>query len=211
MATRRKRLTHFIEFMSNLLPFVLQLASPLADRLLVDAVRELARTHHAPPWAREDFSILDATRYLQRACSQHEQGAGSTYLLTAATGRLLGAVRSANRDWAHGSFQAECWVRPTEHRNGYALQALQLLAHREYRIGMRRLEVMLPADNIAGVQLSLKLGARQEGRLLNRLLLAGQRYDALVLGVWLPQLLQPPVAANPGQNYDQSETLQAQG
>ncbi|MEU6603398.1 GNAT family N-acetyltransferase [Streptomyces flaveolus] len=107
------------------------------------------------------------------------------------TGELVGAVGPNHADPRAGWFELGITIGADYRRSGYAKEALLLVmrfmfAERRYH----KCEARIFAYNEASLAVSRRLGFIEEGRLRDRVFLAGQHRDVVVMGMLAPEFAQ---------------------
>lgn len=108
-------------------------------------------------------------------------------------GRLRGFYRTSRHGGraAHVAYLATLAVAPELHGSGFARQMIEAVIERLHREGVRRIELMVEADNLRGQAFYRKLGFEQEGILRAAYKRAGE--DGYVDELYFARLL-PPLA-----------------
>ena len=71
------------------------------------------------------------------------------------------------------------WVRTSCHGQGIAGRAAKLVARFAFEhLGLIRVEIVIAVDNQASLRVAEKIGAHDEGILLNRMVVGKSIYDA---------------------------------
>ena len=161
---------------------------------LAEAARESsALTEPWLPWCHPNYSEEEArswneARSLGFELDADEPGAEYQFAVEdAADGRFLGGIGLDSIRRPHGVANLGYWVRSSATGRGVATAAVRQLASWAFaRTGLARLELLIPETNAASLRVAAKVGARREGLLRARLLIAGRRHDA-----WLHALVRP--------------------
>lgn len=153
---------------------------------LAAAVAELAAHSSGQRlwWAANHYGRADATRFVHRALRDRAASQGDVWALQSGTS-VLGLFSLKHLDWVHGCAQVGYWLRPRAQGQGLATAGLKALAQQARARGLVRLEFMISSDNAASQAVARRCGAIEEGRLRNRLLVQGNRCDAVLFGWWL--------------------------
>jgi ribosomal-protein-serine acetyltransferase len=162
-------------------PFVLQDAPELYA-----AVREsLGQLCGWMTWCRPDYSIEDSRAFILNSRRAWESGEAYSFaIIDLADGKFLGSVGLNHVTRTHNFANVGYWVRSTRTRCGVASTALRLAAWFGLReLAFERLELLVPTGNIASQRVAQKAGAKFEGLLRNRLVLAGLRHDAAIYSI----------------------------
>jgi RimJ/RimL family protein N-acetyltransferase len=96
-------------------------------------------------------------------------------------GTVLGSVALNQINRSHGFANVGYWVRQSRTRNGVASAATLLVARFGLgRLGLNRLEMLVPTDNVPSQRVAQKAGAKFEGVFRRRLMLGDKVCDAAV-------------------------------
>jgi RimJ/RimL family protein N-acetyltransferase len=154
----------------------------------VDAVYEAVResiNEVAPwmPWCHPDYS-RDETSAFIRSLADAGDADGQEYgfaIVDAKTGAMLGGVGLNQINRIHKMCNLGYWVRTSRTKSGVAAAAARLIARFGFRkLGLQRLEIVAAVGNHASQRAAEKAGAVREGVLRKRLLIHGQRHDAVL-------------------------------
>ena len=159
----------------------------LADApLLYAAVRETCdELCRWMTWCRPDYSPADSHSFILRSAQdwQHDLA----YFFAAVDqrdGTLLGSVGISQINRRHQLANLGYWVRSSSTRQGVATQATHLAAHFALqKLGLNRIEILVPADNLPSQRVAQKTGAEFEGVLRKRLILQQGQADALLYSI----------------------------
>jgi ribosomal-protein-serine acetyltransferase len=150
---------------------------------LFDAVRESANEICTwMVWCRPDYSLADSASFISSCNADWKQGRRYSFVIfDPSDGFFLGSVGLSGICPAHKFANVGYWVRTGMTRRGVASAALRLAARFAFeRIGLQRLEIVMPAENRASVRVAEKAGADFEGVMRDRLVLGGKAHDALL-------------------------------
>jgi ribosomal-protein-serine acetyltransferase len=128
--------------------------------LVLSLVRE-SLDHLRPwmPWARSDYSLADATGYLQLAETQWAEATAFQYLIVA-NGTPAGSAGLMARIGA-GGLEIGYWVHPDHTGQGVATAAAAALTEAALQLpGIDRVEIHHDAANLASERVPVKLGYR---------------------------------------------------
>jgi RimJ/RimL family protein N-acetyltransferase len=82
-----------------------------------------------------------------------------------------------------------CWVRSDCRRRGHGISTMRHLAEYGFKLlGMKRLQIVVDAENFPGQELAVKSGAVNEATLRNRLHLRGESRKALMFSLLSPEV-----------------------
>lgn len=131
-------------------------------------------------WCRKDYSRADALAFvLESGRSWDKRERFYFAIVDAGDGRFLGSVGLSDVNPPHGVCNAGYWVRKSAGGRGAATTAVQLAARFAFEtLRLNRIEFLIAESNIASQKVAQKAGAKFEGLLRQRLILAGRRYDA---------------------------------
>ena len=163
--------------------------------LLFDAVRESVNDLCAfMTWCRPDYSLEDSGSFIAKCDSDWEKGEQYNFaIVDMKDGTLLGSVGLNRIDRAHNFANIGYWVRRTRTRRGVATAATRLIARFGLKeLGFHRLEILIPVNNMASQRIAQKAGAKFEGILRNRLILANKLHDAFLFSLTSGDLIPPP-------------------
>ncbi|WP_371479925.1 GNAT family N-acetyltransferase [Kitasatospora sp. NBC_00315] len=145
----------------------------------VDALR--------PPRSAEGYRVWSAER-------AKAEPAGDCFMLgieELRSGRLVGALSTADADPRTGRFHYGIGIGAEHHRKGYAADAVVLLLR--YMFGERRYhkcEAGVYGYNEASLALHRRLGFVEEGRLRDHEFFAGRHHDLVVMGMTAQEFAQ---------------------
>ncbi len=148
---------------------------------LFDAVRESLDDLCAfLTWCRPDYRLEESRDFIAKSDSAWEKGEEYNFAIVDATGEtLLGGVGLNRIDRVHNFANLGYWVRRSSARRGVATSATRLIAKFGLmEIGFNRLEILVAEHNPASQRVAVKAGAKFEGILRNRLVLAGRPHSA---------------------------------
>ncbi len=164
------------------------------------AVRESIRELSAwMAWCHAGYSLTEARAFVSDcAAAWHRDERYSFVIFDRKDGAFLGSVGLSCVNRAHRFANLGYWVRTSRAAQG-AASAATLLAARFglEELGLQRLELVVPVDNVASQRVAEKVGAKQEGILRNRIILRGKSHDAVLYSLVAEDLAEPP-AAQPG-------------
>jgi len=162
---------------------------PADAPLLYEAVREsIAHVNRWMLWCRPDYSLADSLRFIEQDAAAWDNEVRHSFVIhDSLRGTFLGSVGLSAIDKLHQFANLGYWVRTRWTNRGVASAAVTLAAQFAFReLGMQRLELLVPVENVASLHVAKKVGAKHEGILRNRLLLHGKRHDAVLLSL-IPQ------------------------
>jgi ribosomal-protein-serine acetyltransferase len=155
-------------------PFHLDDAPPLYC-----AVREsLKELKPWMSWATADYSEQTARDYIAIARTRWEEHTFYAFAILRA-GELLGACTLSSIHSIYRFCNLGYWVRTSCHGQGIAGRAAKLAACFAFqRLGLIRVEIVIAVGNQASIRVAQKIGAHDEGVLLNRIVVGKSIYDA---------------------------------
>ena len=129
-------------------------------------------------WARDTYTELTAREYITIARARGEEHAYYGFAITRA-GELLGGCTLSSIHPIYHFCNLGYWVRTSCHGHGIAGRAAKLAARFAFEyLGLIRVEIVIAAGNQASIRVAEKIGAHQEGILLNRMVVGKSIYDA---------------------------------
>ena len=129
-------------------------------------------------WAVDGYNERTAREYITIARARWEE---HTYYALAVTRRdeLLGACTLSSIHSLYRFCNLGYWVRTSCHGQGIAGRAAKLAARFAIEhLGLLRVEIVIAAGNQASIRVAEKIGAHEEGVLLNRIVVGKSIYDA---------------------------------
>lgn len=137
------------------------------------------------PFAHENYAIWESEMWIQRHPKDWKQGVAYNFgIFDAANGSYLGGCGLNDVDIPNRRANLGYWVRTTKSRHGVAPAAALLLADWGFReIGLKRIEILVAAENHKSLRVAEKVGAVREGLLHNRLILDGVSHDAVIFSL----------------------------
>jgi RimJ/RimL family protein N-acetyltransferase len=129
-------------------------------------------------WAIDGYSQRTAREYITVARARWEE---HTYYALAVTRRdeLLGACTLSSIHSLYRFCNLGYWVRTSCHGQGIAGRAAKLAARFAIEhLGLIRVEIVIAAGNQASIRVAEKIGAHEEGILLNRIVVGKSIYNA---------------------------------
>lgn len=136
-------------------------------------------------WCRADFSLSQAETFVSQCGRAWARGEHYSFaIVDAQDGNFLGSVGLNQLNHAHKLGNVGYWVRNAAARRGIATIATRaVVAFGLTELGLNRLEFLIPAVNVASQRVAQKIGAKFEGLLRHRLMIAGQCHDAALYAV----------------------------
>ncbi len=131
-------------------------------------------------WATERYTVDVARDYI--AVSRAEWSRGGLYafaLTNAETNQIIGGCGLSHFHPIYKFCNLGYWVRTSRHGNGYAGRAAKLAAKFAFeKADAIRAEIVIAVGNEASRRVAEKIGAHDEGILLNRMTVREKIYDA---------------------------------
>jgi len=162
---------------------------------LFDAVRESLDDLCAfLTWCHPDYRLEESREFIAKNDSAWEKGEEYNFAIVDATGEvLLGGVGLNRIDRVHNFANLGYWVRRSCEGRGVATSATRLIAKFGLmEIGFSRLEILVAEHNLASQRVAVKAGAKFEGILRNRLVLAGRPHNASIYSLIAADLTGDP-------------------
>ncbi|MGO9642893.1 MAG: GNAT family N-acetyltransferase [Candidatus Acidiferrales bacterium] len=150
---------------------------------LFNAVREsLDELCAFMTWCHPDYSLEDSRDFIARSVSDWEKGEQYNFaIIDLSDESLLGSIGLNRIDRVHMSANIGYWVRRSHTRHGVATAATRLIVGFGLKeLGFHRLELLVSDHNVASRRVVEKVGAKSEGVLRKRLVLANRLHDAFV-------------------------------
>jgi RimJ/RimL family protein N-acetyltransferase len=149
-----------------------------SEKLYCAVKASLAELKPWMSWAMEGYSQQTAADYIAIARARWEE---HTYYALAITreDEILGACTLSSLHPIYRFCNLGYWVRTSSRGQGVAGRAAKLAARfaMEY-LGLIRVEIVIAMGNQASIRVAEKIGAHDEGILLNRIIVGKSIYDA---------------------------------
>jgi RimJ/RimL family protein N-acetyltransferase len=180
--------------------------------LLFEAARESLNELRAyMSWCGPDYSLEDSRAFIAQCDSAWKKGEQYNFaIFDAQDDTLLGSVGLNHVDRVNRCANIGYWVRRTRTRHGVATAATRLIAVFGLgKLGLHRLEILVPSNNPASQRVAKKAGAQFEGVLRNKLMLANEPHDAVLYSVTPEDLIAPatPLVAKAATVAPDASTL----
>ena len=131
-------------------------------------------------WATDEYSERTAREYISIARARWEEHTFYAFAIRRGDD-LLGACTLSSIHPIYHFCNLGYWVRTSCHGQGIAGRAAKLAARFAFeRLGLIRVEIVIAPGNRASQRVAEKIGAHQEGILLNRMVVGKSIYDALM-------------------------------
>jgi ribosomal-protein-serine acetyltransferase len=155
-----------------------------AQRLYEAARESIFAMQPWMPWCHPAYSIEDSRQWVASKPDDWDSGRAKDFVISDAEGRFLGACGLNQFNTVHRFANLGYWVRLSARGNRVAAQAVRLLADWAFReTDLDRLEIVAAVGNVASQRVARRAGAIQEGLLRQRLVMNGQRYDAVMFSI----------------------------
>ena len=129
-------------------------------------------------WATESYNELTAREYITIARARWEEGTFYGFAITRED-EILGACTLSSIHPIYHFCNLGYWVRTSYHGQGIAGRAAKLVARFGFEnLGLIRVEIVIAVRNQASIRVAEKIGAHDEGILLNRMVIGKSIYDA---------------------------------
>ena len=127
-------------------------------------------------WATDSYSELTAREYISIARARWNEG---TFYALARNEEILGACTLSSIHSIYHFCNLGYWVRTSHRGQGIAGHAAKLAARFAMEsLGLIRVEIVIAVENQASLRVAEKIGAHDEGILLNRMVIGKSIYDA---------------------------------
>jgi ribosomal-protein-serine acetyltransferase len=164
-------------------PISIRRFRPVDTPFLFNAVRESFNELCAfTTWCHPNYSLEDSRAFIARCDSNWEKGDQYNFAIFDVNDEsLLGSIGLNRIDRTHNFANIGYWVRRSHARRGVATVATRLIAGFGLKeLGFYRLEILVPDHNLASQRVAQKAGAKFEGVLRKKLVLADGSHDAFV-------------------------------
>jgi RimJ/RimL family protein N-acetyltransferase len=152
----------------------------LSDSLLLyEAVHEsLKELKPWMSWATNAYTEITAKEYVTIARARWEEHTFYAFAITR-DDDILGACTLSSLHPIYRFCNLGYWVRTSCHGQGIAGRAAKLVARFAFeQLGLIRVEIVVGIGNQASIRVAEKIGAHNEGILLNRMVVGKSIYDA---------------------------------
>lgn len=141
-------------------------------------------------WCRADFSLAHAEAFVAQSARAWAHGEQYSFaIVDARDNTFLGSVGLNHLEHAHKFANVGYWVRNMAAGRGVATVAVQQVA--AFGLGelkLNRLEFLIPTINVASQRVAQKVGAKFEGVLRRRLMIAERSHDAAMYSLTRDEL-----------------------
>jgi ribosomal-protein-serine acetyltransferase len=129
-------------------------------------------------WATDTYTELTAREYITIARARWNEGTFYAFAITRAD-EILGACTLSSIHPIYHFCNLGYWVCTSCHGQGIAGRAAKLVACFAFEnLGLIRVEIVVAVENQASLRVAEKIGAHDEGILLNRMVVGKSVYDA---------------------------------
>jgi RimJ/RimL family protein N-acetyltransferase len=129
-------------------------------------------------WATDRYTELSAREYISIAGARWEEQTFYGFAITCAE-EILGACTLSSIHPIYHFCNLGYWVRTSLRGRGIAGRAAKLAARFAFEeLGLIRVEIVIGVNNHASLRVAEKIGAHDEGLLLNRMVVGRSIYDA---------------------------------
>lgn len=152
----------------------------------VDGPYEAARESIADllpwmPWCHPDYARTETMTWVGARAAAWETKTDFSFAIESAAGAILGGCGLNRIENDTGTANLGYWVRSSATRRGVATRAADLVRDWAFaNTELYRLEIMAAVGNIGSQRVADKVGAVREGILRQRLVVRGQRHDAVI-------------------------------
>ncbi len=136
-------------------------------------------------WANNSYSSETALNFITLARAYWTSGVMYAFAITdTQTGEFLGGCSLSHIHPIYHFCNLGYWVRTSRQRNGIAGRAAKLSARFAFeKVNLIRAEIVIAVGNEASKCVALKIGAHEEGILLNRMVIGTSISDAYMFSL----------------------------
>ena len=149
----------------------------------VDASRqELERWMN---WCTPEYSLGDAEAWIMRSAIGWPRGPECPFVVERLSDRsIVGCTGLRPVGDFDANYELGCWIRSEATGGGLARRAVALAARFAFeQLGAGRIGVLVAAENAASLRVAEAVGAAREGVQRQRMLVRGERMDAVMFGL----------------------------
>ena len=152
---------------------------------IYEAVREsIHELNPWLPWCHRDYARAETAAWVAGRPAVWEAKTEFCFAIASASGMILGGCGLNRIEHDSGTANLGYWVRTTAAGNGVATRAAELLREWAFtNTELHRLEILAAVGNFASQRVAEKVGATREGTLRQRLVVRGQRHDAVLYSI----------------------------
>ncbi|NWG35635.1 MAG: GNAT family N-acetyltransferase [Chloroflexi bacterium] len=157
-------------------PFQLEDAKPTFDAIC-ESLNDLKPWMG---WAHDGYQPQENEEYIRISRARWEEGTLFSFAITDVnSGEILGGCGLGQKNPVHRFSNLGYWVRTSRHGRGIAGRAAKLAARFGFECaGIIRAEIVVAVGNEKSRRVAEKIGAHDEGILLNRMVVGKTIYDA---------------------------------
>jgi ribosomal-protein-serine acetyltransferase len=149
-------------------------STEFAPQLRAAAMESLSTVGRWMSWCHAGLTEDEVLEWYRNCETTWNDGTEYEFSAFARSGEYLGAagLNQLNRD--HRFANLGYWIRESQQRHGYAVEAARLLAEFGFRaLQLSRIEIVVAEDNLPSRRAAEKAGAKLEGTLRSRLVIHG--------------------------------------
>jgi RimJ/RimL family protein N-acetyltransferase len=129
-------------------------------------------------WATDGYTEMSAREYITIAQARWDEHTFYAFAITRGE-EIVGVCTLSSIHSLYRFCNLGYWVRTSCHGQGIAGRAAQLVARFGFEnLGLIRVEIVIAVGNQASMRVAEKIGAHDEGILLNRMVVGTSIYDA---------------------------------
>ena len=164
--------------------FTTEDASPLYEAVH-ESVKQLCRWM---VWCNPEYSLDESKSFVWNSERDWDRGERYSFVIEdSRDGSLVGSVGLSSIVLPHRFANLGYWVRTSRTGEGFARAGVLLAARFAFeKLGLERLELIVPVSNEASRRVAERAGAHCEGLLRKRLVLRGKLHDAALYSL-LPE------------------------
>jgi ribosomal-protein-serine acetyltransferase len=133
-------------------------------------------------WCHPGYTMEDCAAFVSACDAKWERGESYSFVIfDVRDGSFLGSVGLNQINHAHRVANLGYWVRSSRAGRGIASAAVRLASRFGLQeLGLNRLDIVMPVENLSSQRVAQKAGAKCEGILRNRLVLQDRTFDAVL-------------------------------
>lgn len=153
-------------------------------------------------WCRSDYSLKDAESFVSTSARAWDKGEHFSFaIIDRRSGAFLGSAGLSHLNAAHRFANLGYWIRSGASGRGVGTAAVRIVAEFGLmKLGLERLELLIPESNFASQRVAQKIGAIFEGVLRQRLMICEKRHDAVMYSLVRDDLKIGASLPNPTQS-----------
>jgi ribosomal-protein-serine acetyltransferase len=151
-------------------------------RLLYAAASESRETvGRWMPWCHDGYAESDSADWVEKCEASWQSGDAYNFAMFDRSGQFVGGTGINHINRVHNFANLGYWVRQSRQREGFAVDAVKLMAAFGFKtLGLMRIEVVAATHNVASRRVAEKAGALFECLARNRLLIRDKPVTAAV-------------------------------